>query len=238
MFDMIAFDADDTLWHTERQYVQALDKLQPLLPVEMTVKELEEYLFRKETVNIPVYGYGIKSYILSMLECAVELSGDRLGTREVQGILEIGKEMLSSEICMLDGVEETLAVLAPRYPMMVITKGELLEQQAKLRRSPVGEYFRSYEVVSNKTPDVYRGLLERHGIAPERFLMVGNSPKSDILPVLAVGGQAVHIPYEITWMHEQVDDLQTRPGFHELENIRQLPALLDALENGGSGADG
>lgn len=232
MFDMIAFDADDTLWHTERSYLEALDKLQPLLPVSMSIKELEDYIYRKETVNIPVYGYGIKSYILSMMECAIELSGGKLSTEQMQGILEIGKEMLSAEIRLLEGVEATLGALAPHYPMIVITKGELLEQEAKLLRSGIGDYFRSYEVVSAKTVEIYESLLKRLGLAPQRFLMVGNSLKSDILPVLELGGHAVFVPYEITWQHEHVEGEIEHPNYYELPHIAELPVLVKKLEQG------
>lgn len=229
MFELIAFDADDTLWHTERQYLDALEKLQPLLPAAIPLKELEDYVYRKETVNIPVYGYGIKSYILSMMECAVELSDGQLGAAQIEGILAIGKEMLSAEIRLLEGVQDTLQAMAPQYPLIVITKGELLEQEAKLLRSGIGQYFRSYEVVSTKTAEMYRALLDRMGVEPGRFLMVGNSLKSDILPVLELGGHAVYVPYEITWQHEHVEGEIAHPNYHALEQIGQLPALVEAL---------
>jgi putative hydrolase of the HAD superfamily len=233
MFDVIAFDADDTLWHTEHQYLEALDKLQPLLPGSMPFKELEDYIYRKETINIPVYGYGIKSYILSMLECAIELSDGQLGAPTVEGILNIGKDMLSSEVQLIERVKETLEAISPRYPLIVITKGELLEQQAKLQRSGIADYFRSYEVVSTKTTEMYQSLLDRLQLEPEHFLMVGNSLKSDILPVLELGGHAVFIPHEITWQHEYVEGEIEHPRYHTLEHIGQLPALLGRLEQEG-----
>ena len=228
-FDLIAFDADDTLWHTERLYIDALNTLIQLVPGPMTVKELEEYLYRKEMVNINLYGYGIKSYTLSMIETVAELGGDELKAAHIQQVLELGKEMLGAQIDILPRVEETLQSLQPRYNLMVITKGELLEQEAKIRRSGLGGYFRSYEVVSVKNQDTYQSLLKRHGVEPRRFLMIGNSLKSDIQPVLELGGNAVHIPYELTWAHEMIDQPLTA-AYHELEHIGLLPRLLDEIE--------
>lgn len=231
-FDLIAFDADDTLWHTERLYLDALNTLIRLVPGPMTVKELEEYLYRKEMVNISLYGYGIKSYTLSMIETVTELAGEGLGADHIRQVLALGKEMLGAQIDILPRVEETLRALQPRYNLMVITKGELLEQEAKIRRSGLGAYFRSYEVVSVKNRATYQTLLRRHGVEPDRFLMIGNSLKSDIQPVLELGGQAVHIPYELTWAHEMVDG-PLSAAYHELEHIGLLPAWLEGLEAGG-----
>ena len=229
LFDLIAFDADDTLWHTERLYLEALDTLIKVIPTPMTVKELEQYLYQKETVNINLYGYGIKSYTLSMIETAIELGSDSLKAGQIQQILELGKGMLGAQIQLLPHVEETLRALQMRYNLMVITKGELLEQEAKLKRSGVAGYFRSYEVVSVKNQATYHTLLQRHGVEPQRFLMIGNSLKSDILPVLELGGHALHIPYEITWAHELVDEPLTA-AYYELEHIGQLPNWLEMLE--------
>ena len=180
VFDLIAFDADDTLWHTERLYVDALDTLVKVIPKPMTVKEVEEYLYRKEMININLYGYGIKSYTLSMIETVIELSGDDLKTSQIQQVLELGKEMLGAQVRLLPYVEETLQAMQPHYNMMIITKGELLEQEAKIKRSGILGHFRSYEVVSGKNLATYQTLLKRHGVDPRRFLMIGNSLKSDI----------------------------------------------------------
>jgi len=228
-FDLIAFDADDTLWHTERLYLDALDTLIKLVPSPMTVNELEQYLYKKESVNINLYGYGIKSYTLSMIETAIELGGDDLKASQIQQVLDLGKEMLGAQIRLLPNVEETLKTLQTRYHMMIITKGELLEQEAKIKRSGIDNFFGSYEVVSIKDQATYHSLLQRHHVEPQRFLMIGNSLKSDIQPVLQLGGNALHIPYEITWVHEMIDEPIDAP-YYELENIGQVPEWLERFE--------
>ncbi len=229
-YDVIAFDADDTLWHTERLYVEALQQVHKLLGLDISWEQLEEKLFQKEMSNLGMYGYGIKSYFLSMIETAVELAGDQINANQVWSILQIGKEMLTAKIQLINRAEETVQKLFAAYPLIVITKGELLEQQAKLARSGIGQYFHSFEVVSSKTREAYTALFARLGYDPKRVLMVGNSLKSDILPVLELGGQAVYIPYEITWAHEVVDPSESLNDFHRLEHIGQLPSLLDWLE--------
>lgn len=225
-FDLIAFDADDTLWHTERLYLKAVETLARIAPTQMTVKELEAYLYRTEMRNIGLFGYGIKSYTLSMIETVTELCGTNLKPEQIRQVLELGKEMLGAQIELLPHVEETLQRLQPHYNMMVITKGELLEQEAKLKRSGVLAYFRSYEVVSVKDLAAYESLLKRSGVEPGRFLMIGNSLKSDIQPVLELGGHALHIPYELTWVHEQPDAPLTA-AYHELAHIGLLPQWLE-----------
>lgn len=229
LFDLIAFDADDTLWHTEHLYQDALETLIELIPVPMTIKELDQYLFRKETVNISLYGYGIKSYTLSMIETVIELGGEDLKAGQIRRVIDLGKSMLGARVELLPHVEETLQALQHRCSLMVITKGELLEQEAKLKRSGITGYFNSCEVVSVKEPAVYQNLLQRRGVAPQRFLMIGNSLKSDILPVLKLGGRALYIPYAITWAHEQVNE-PFDADYYELEDIGQVPAWLDDLE--------
>ncbi len=235
LFDVIAFDADDTLWHTERLYVEALQQVHRLLEVDITWEEFEEKLFQKEMSNLGLYGYGIKSYFLSMMEMAVELAGDQVNANKVWSILQMGKEMLSAKIQLINRVEEVVQKLFAVYPLIIITKGELLEQQAKLERSGIAQYFHCFEVVSNKTPEAYQALFARLGYDPRRVLMVGNSLKSDILPVLELGGQAVYIPYEVTWAHEVVEKTEGLNDFHRLEDIGQLPSLIEWLESTHSG---
>jgi len=231
MFDVIAFDADDTLWHTERLYAEAQQKLDQLLSPYIHNESAEKQLYAMEMNNLETYGYGIKSFTLSMIETAINVTDGQIAGKEIQQIIEIAREMLTAEVQLLDEVEETIQELAKTYRLIIITKGDLLDQESKLVRSGIDQYFEALEVVSNKTPEVYRSLLQRYKIDPAKFLMVGNSVKSDVLPVLEIGGQAVYIPYLITWAHENVDDQpMDEDGYYELERIGQLPQLLASIE--------
>jgi len=181
--------------------------------------------------NLPHFGYGIKAFALSMIETAVELTEGRIEGRDIQTIIDAAKEMLTSEVELLEHVADTVAQMAQSYALMLITKGDLRDQEAKIARSGLGEHFRYVEIVSDKSAASYAALLKRYSIAPERFLMVGNSLRSDILPVLELGASAVYIPYALTWAHEAADRPTAElPGFYELEHLGQLPRLLDELE--------
>ncbi len=229
-FDLIAFDADDTLWHNETLYAEAQDKLKELLASYVAGEAVDQRLYQTEMRNLKHYGYGIKSFTLSMIETAVELTQGKIQGPEVLQIIGFAKEMLTSQTRLLERAEETVCELARSYELMVITKGDLLDQQSKLSRSGIGDYFRYVEVVSQKTQGTYKALLSKYRIEPQRFLMVGNSLKSDILPVLALGGQAVYVPYHITWAHETVDSQHVEhDGYYELEHLGQLPRLIERL---------
>ena len=226
-FDLIAFDADDTLWHTESLYVNVQGKLKELLAPYHEPEWVEARLYETEMRNLKVYGYGIKSFTLSMIETAIELTEGRISGREIQSILNLAKEMVSADIQLLPHVAEAIPQLAARTPLMIITKGDLLDQEAKIAKSGLGSYFRYVEIVSSKTRTTYETILNRHGIPPERFLMVGNSLPSDILPVLEMGGHGVHIPYHITWAHEAAAaPSPDHPRFHQLEHLGQLLDLI------------
>lgn len=227
-FDVIAFDADDTLWHNEPLYLTTHDKFKQLLHPYHNAEWMEQRLHETEIRNLQHFGYGVKGFTLSMIETAIELSEGRVSGAEIQTIIELGKEMLYAPIELLEGAAQTVAQLAASHKLMLITKGDLLDQESKIARSGLGDYFSLIEVVSEKDIDTYKRLIAKHGISPERFLMVGNSLKSDILPVLALGGQAVYIPYRTTWSHERVaaEDLDSKP-YITIEDIGQLPALLE-----------
>jgi putative hydrolase of the HAD superfamily len=231
LFDLIAFDADDTLWHTERLYVDAQAGLAQLLAPYASPETVHERLYKTESRNIEYFGYGIKSFTLSMIETAVEVMEGSLPGPDVLSIIELAREMLKADVELLEHAAETVVELAPKYRLIMITKGDLYDQETKVARSGLEDYFRSIEVVSDKTRASYEQLFKQHSIRPERILMVGNSLRSDILPILDLGGQAVYIPYQTTWLHE-VADLPDpgRPGFHQLEHIGLLPALLERLE--------
>jgi putative hydrolase of the HAD superfamily len=230
-FEVIAFDADDTLWHTERLYVNAQAKFKELLAHYHSPEWIDERLYQAEIRNLPHFGYGIKAFALSMIETAVELTEGRISGHDIQIIIDVAKEMLATEVELFEHAAETIARLANTYTLMVITKGDLRDQEMKMARSGLAPYFRHIEIVSDKNPKSYARLLKRYAIAPERFLMVGNSLRSDILPVLALGGIAVYVPYQLTWTHEVVDPPPVeQPGYYELEHLGLLPALLDSLE--------
>jgi putative hydrolase of the HAD superfamily len=230
-FEVIAFDADDTLWHNERLYVSVQARFAHLLAPYQNAEVVKARLYQAETRNIKYFGYGIKSFTLSMIEAAVELTDDRISGQDIQGIIDLGKSMLDAEVELLEHTTGTITQLAPRYRLMLVTKGDLQDQQGKLARSGLGKFFQYIEVVNEKTGKIYERLLEKQSIDPGRFLMVGNSLRSDILPVLALGGQAVYIPYQLTWQHESAEaPAPSTPRFYQLEHLGQLPDLLEQLE--------
>jgi putative hydrolase of the HAD superfamily len=230
IFDAIAFDADDTLWHSESLYAAAQEEYRHLLAPYADVERINRVLHQTEMGNLATYGYGVKGFALSMIEAALELSQRQITGNEVQRVLDLAKQMLRTDVELIEGVAEVIAQLATTYPLLLITKGDLAHQEAKIEQSGLKPYFRSIEIVTDKTPQSYAALLAHHHIEPSRFLMIGNSLRSDILPVLEIGGQAVHVPYAITWAHEHVDvPLEQQGRYHELEHIGQLLALIEQL---------
>jgi putative hydrolase of the HAD superfamily len=228
-FDVIAFDADDTLWHTEGLYVDAQAEFTRLLA--RYGSPVDERLHEVEMRNLRHFGYGIKGFALSMIETAVELTGGRIAGADVQSLIDQAKRMLAADVQLLEHVHDALTTLAGRYPLMLITKGDLHDQEVRIARSGLAAHFRHIEIVSDKTRDSYAALLHDRGIAAERFVMVGNSLRSDVLPVLALGASAVYVPYQLTWAHEVAERPPVgQPGFHEVAHLGQLPALLESLE--------
>jgi putative hydrolase of the HAD superfamily len=229
-FEIIALDADDTLWHNETLYHGTQEKFRRLLADYANPEVVNQALYEKEMSNLSHFGYGIKSFTLSMLETAITLADGHLTGKEVQAIINFAKEMVNAPTELLDHVAETVPQLAQTHQLMLLTKGDLLDQEAKLARSGLGDYFDHVEVVSHKTPDTYAAILSRYQVQPEHFLMVGNSLKSDVLPVVAVGGTAVYIPYHLTWAHETVTN-HIPHNYLELDHIGQLPGLIQVLES-------
>ena len=199
-FDVIAFDADDTLWHNETLYNMTQDRFKELLAPYHDGEIVDRELYETEMRNLARYGYGIKAFTLSMIETAIELTDGQVGGGEIRQIIEFAHQMLKAPVRLMDGIEEVLTALAADYRLMVITKGDLFDQETKLARSGLADRFDLVEVVSNKRPETYAGILAKHGIAAERFLMVGNSMPSDILPVLAIGGQGLPVKNTPNWM--------------------------------------
>lgn len=224
---VIAFDADDTLFVNEPYFQETEHKFCALMSDYLSQQGLSQELFRVEIQNLDLYGYGIKGYILSMIEAAMKISNNTISIEIIEKILEYGKELLQKPIELLDGVEETLAQLHGKYKLIVATKGDLKDQQSKLHRSGLGHYFHHIEVMADKQEVNYEKLLKRLEINADEFFMIGNSLKSDVLPVLEIGGHAVHIPFHTTWEHEKVSHKVEHPNFRTLEKITDvLPILL------------
>jgi putative hydrolase of the HAD superfamily len=196
--------------------------------------DVDARLFDTEMANLGLYGYGIKSFTLSMLETAIEVTEGKIPASDLEVILGWGKAMLRQPTELLEGVHETLLEVGSRYTMLLITMGDLFHQESKLAGSGLGELFSGVEILSVKNLASYRAVLARRGINPSEFVMVGNSMRSDILPVVEMGARAIHIPYHVTWQHEQVDDAALpSEGWHRLRSIRELGGLLSAIDLGG-----
>jgi len=235
MITTIAFDADDTLWHNEHLYTMTQEQFKGLLAGEgVSADEIEEKLFETETRNLAHFGYGIKGFALSMIETAVELTDGRVRGHVIGQIIHFAKAMKAAPVQLLPGVAETVKSLAADYALAVITKGDLFDQETKIAHSGLGDFFQHVEIVSEKAPEVYGAIWAKWGVEPDSALMVGNSPRSDVLPVLESGAHAAHIPYETTWAHEAVaeSELDGR-AYHALDSISELPTLLRSLKDRG-----
>jgi putative hydrolase of the HAD superfamily len=231
MFDLIAFDADDTLWHNENLYAMGRDRFFQLLAHWDLGERAEVRMNEIILDNLKYFGYGVMSYVLSLMEAAISLTGGEISGRELQSLLDLAKEMIDAEVSVYEHAHETLAALSARYPLMLITKGDLRHQEAKVVRSGLMPYFRFIEIVSDKTPQMYTAILERRQVEPGRFLMVGNSPRSDIFPVIELGGWAIYIPNDLTWAHEHVTNPEEYPErYFEADHLGQVPALVEAVE--------
>jgi putative hydrolase of the HAD superfamily len=222
---VIGFDADDTLWVNETYFREGELEFANLLSRFETANKIDQELFKKEIENLPLYGYGIKSFVLSMVEMALKLSNYNVSGKTIEAILNIGKTMLNKPVELLEGVEQTLKELSKRYRLILVTKGDLLDQERKLEKSGLTDYFHHIEVVSDKHEANYSKLLNHLDIEPEAFLMVGNSLKSDILPIVNIGAKAIHVPFHTTWIHEQVSEEATNNKTYKTVN-----SLLDVVK--------
>src|SRR5215217_4735338 len=219
---VIAFDADDTLFVNETYFLETEEKFCDLMSDYLSHKSISQELFRIEIKNLTIYGYGIKAYILSMIEAAMTISNNTIPVEVVGKIIQYGKELLEKPIVLLDGVEETLESLYGKYKLVVATKGDLLDQRRKLHNSGLGKYFHHIEVMSDKQEQDYLDLIKRLEIEPSEFFMIGNSLKSDVLPVLGIGGYAAHVPFHTTWAHEKIDHEVKHDNFNSFENIIEV----------------
>ena len=226
MIKVIAFDADDTLWINEPYFQETEKKFCQLLEDYLPQHTVERELLKTEIKNLPLYGYGIKGFMRSMIETALSVSNKTIEIEIVEKIVEYGKELLGRPVEVFDEVEEVLNKLKDRYRLVVATKGDLLDQERKLKNSGIDHYFHHIEIMSDKREADYLKLIKHLDIPPSEFVMVGNSLKSDVLPVLEIGGHAFHIPYHTTWAHEIVEHTIDHPNFKELAHIKDVLSFL------------
>lgn len=223
---VIGFDADDTLWSNEPFFREGEEKFCDLMEVYMPRHSAHRELYATEIENLHIYGYGIKSFVLSMIETALKIAGNTLPIDVISRIIEIGRVQLDQPVILIDGVEEVLKNLQGKFKLVMITKGDLLDQERKLIKSGLSTYFNQIEIVSEKKTSDYQNLLKQFEIQPHEFMMIGNSLKSDVLPVLALGGMGIHVPFHTTWEHEHVDVIITNPNFKQVEHISEVLDLI------------
>jgi len=223
---IIAFDADDTLWVNETYFLEVEEKFCELLKDYLPKDEVSKELFKTEIENIKIYGYGVKAYILSMIEALTRITKNKAEQGLVNKVIDLGKELLNKPVELIDGVEEVLKALYNKYILILATKGDLLDQENKLKKSGLGKYFRHVEIMSEKKKENYENLIKKINCDPKNFLMVGNSPKSDILPVIELGGNAIHIPFKTTWAHEELSDKDDV----DFLKVKSISHILEFLE--------
>ncbi|MEM1257956.1 MAG: HAD family hydrolase [Bacteroidota bacterium] len=225
---VVGFDADDTLWVNETYFRETETLFAQLLEGYETKNKIDQELFKMEMQNLELYGYGIKGFMLSMIESALDLSNNTVSQQTISKILYFGKNMIKRPVELLDGVEEVLQTLSGKYRLIVLTKGDLLDQERKLEKSGLSKYFHHVEVLSDKKEENYKNLLEHLEIPVDSFLMVGNSLKSDVIPILNIGGKAVHVPFHTTWVHELVSEEEEQVNNHlKLNSIRDILKYLN-----------
>ncbi len=230
--EVVAFDGDDTLWHSESHFVDAHERFCALVAPYVDDRGLvDERVICTERDNLALYGYGAKAFTLSLIETAIELTEGRVTSQEISAILDLGKGLLDHPVELLDGVADVVGELSGTgRRLMVVTKGDLFHQEAKVAGSGLADRFTRVEIVSEKDVPTYRRVIAAAEVEPDRFLMIGNSLRSDVLPVVELGGHAAHLPYPYTWEWEHVADADAeRQGFHELTSIRELPGLVERL---------
>jgi putative hydrolase of the HAD superfamily len=225
----IAFDADDTLWHNERYFRDTQERFETLLADHAARDHLGERLLAAERRNLGHYGFGIKGFVLSMIETAIEVTEDRVPASAIREIIAMGQDMLAHPVELLPHAREAVEALAGRFRLIVITKGDLLHQEQKIARSGLGDLFDGLEIVSEKTPATYASAFARHGTGAEEGLMVGNSMRSDILPALAAGAWGAHVPHDLVWAVEHAEPPPDAPRFREIADLGALPPLVEAL---------
>ena len=219
---VIGFDADDTLWGNLHHFIETTSAACELLSEYADAETIQSLMDETEWRNVQVFGYGTKSFTLSMIEVAIEVSDGEVDAATIGKMIELGKQQIQEPIVLIDGVKDVVRELGKKYRMIVATKGDLTEQEAKLGRSGLAEYFHHVEVMSEKRAGDYERLLKHLDVCADEFMMVGNSMKSDILPVLEIGGWGVHVPFHTTWVHEQVEGEVEHERLFEIESVREL----------------
>jgi len=221
-FQIIAFDADDTLWVNEPYYRETEKKFYQLMADYIPENEMAKEFFKTEISNLPLYGYGAKGLTLSMIETALRTSNKKVKAQTINAIVDLGKELINKPVVLLDGVEQVLRVLHEKgKKLIVVTKGDLLDQERKLTNSGLKKYFHHVEIVSGKSEKDYLKLLERLNLSSEDFLMIGNSRKSDVIPVVKIGGYAIYVPYHTSWEHEEAAAIES-DNCMEVEHINEV----------------
>jgi len=226
----IAFDADDTLWHSERAFRLTEERFAALLADYVEVDGLAQRLLETEKRNLQYYGFGRKGFVLSMIETAIDVTDGKVPTTVLKALIDLGRDMAEHPIEILPDVRETLEAVAERYRILLITKGDLLDQEQKLARSGLGELFQAVEIVSDKSPLTYQRIFTRHGDGPERSMMVGNSLKSDVVPAIEIGSWGIFIPHPLTWAMEHAEPPKDAPRFRQLERIGEFGHLLAEID--------
>ncbi|HET6160400.1 MAG TPA: HAD family hydrolase [Dongiaceae bacterium] len=227
----IGFDADDTLWHSERVFRLTEERFAELLSGHADTRDLPERLLATEKRNLGFYGFGRKGFVLSMIETAIEVTAGKVPISVIASLIEFGRDMAAHPIEILPGVQEALELASARYRIILITKGDLLDQEQKLARSGLGDLFQAVEIVSDKAPAIYQRIFARHGDGPERSMMVGNSLKSDVVPAIEAGSWGVFIPHPLTWALEHVEAPKEAPRFRQIERIDELAGLLAEIDS-------
>ena len=226
----IAFDADDTLWHSERVFKLTEQRFAALLADHVESDGLSQRLLETEKRNLQYYGFGRKGFVLSMIETAIDVTDGKVPTAILKDLIDLGRDMAAHPIEILPDVRETLEAAAERYRILLVTKGDLLDQEQKLARSGLGELFQAVEIVSDKSPLTYQRIFTRHGDGPERSMMVGNSLKSDVVPAIEIGSWGIFIPHPLTWAMEHAEAPSAAPRFRQLERIGELSRLLAEID--------
>ena len=226
---IIAFDADDTLWHNERFFKISQERFADLLRPYTDPDHLSDRLLAAERRNLGYYGYGIKGFMLSMIETAIEVTDKKVPASVISDLLAVGQDMLAHPIELLPGVSEVIAHVAEQHQVLLITKGDLLDQERKLAQSGLGDHFDGVEIVSEKHAATYHRIFSDYGGHPEWAMMIGNSLKSDVLPALEIGAWGIHVPYDQTWALEHAEKPSDQPRFRELPDLAALPTLLGQI---------
>jgi len=231
--EVVALDGDDTLWHNEGFFADTQARYCELLAPWASGEAIDAAMLECERRNLELFGYGVKGFMLSMIETAIELTAGKVSAVEIQAILELGKEMIAQPVELIEGVDEVVPSLAETYRLVLVTKGDLFHQESKLARSGLAELFERVEIVAEKDRATYQRILAASGVEPERFVMVGNSVRSDVLPVLELGAKAVHVPYHLTWELEHAEPPAEHDGYWEIDSLHVLPDLLGRLATPG-----